>query len=171
MVDLVVGRIVRPHGVRGDLIVDVHTDEPRQRFAVGASVAARLRSGQSCTLTVRATRPHGQRLLIGFDAVADRNAAEALRGALLTVDSSVLPPPAHPDEFYDHQIEGLSAVLLDGTLVGVVTEVVHGPGAELLVIAREGRPEALVPFVRDIVPTVDLEAQRLVLTPPDGLLD
>jgi 16S rRNA processing protein RimM len=170
-VDLVVGRVVRPHGVRGDLIVDVHTDEPQQRFAIGASVTARLRSGERCTLTVRTTRPHGQRLLIGFDAIIDRNAAEALRGAVLTVDSAALPPPSHPDEFYDHQIEGLSVVLPDGTLVGVVTEVVHGPGAELLVIAREGRPEALVPFVHDIVPTVDLDAQRMILTPPDGLLD
>ncbi len=101
-----------------------------------------------------------------------------MRGALLTVDSSTLPPPSDPDEFYDYQLEGLSAQLADGTVVGVVTEVVHGPGGELLVITRGdddgnggGGSEVLVPFVRDIVPTIDLDAGRLVLTPPDGLLD
>ncbi|MGH8939147.1 MAG: ribosome maturation factor RimM, partial [Actinomycetes bacterium] len=123
-------------------------------------------------VTVAAARPHGARLLVRFDAVPDRDAAEALRGALLTVDSAALPPPSDPDEFYAHQLDGLSAHLADGTLVGVVTEVVHGPGGELLVIARDGDPaEVLVPFVHDIVPTVDLQAGRIVLTPPDGLLD
>jgi 16S rRNA processing protein RimM len=170
--DLVVGRVARPHGVRGELLVDVRTDEPEQRFAAGATMAATLRSGERTTLAVAAARPHGVRLLVRFDSVAGRDAAEALRGALLTVDSAALPPPSDPDEYYDHQLEGLSAQLADGTLVGVVTEVMHGPGAELLVIAREGGgPAALVPFVRDIVPTVDLAAGRLVLTPPDGLLD
>jgi 16S rRNA processing protein RimM len=174
-VDLVVGRIARPHGVRGELVVDVRTDEPEHRFAVGAALAVHLRSGERSTLTVTAARQHGARLLVRFDAVADRDTAEALRGALLTVDSSTLPPPSDPDEFYDHQLEGLSAHLADGTIVGVVTEVVHGPGGELLVIARGdddgGGSEVLVPFVRDIVPTIDLDAGRLVLTPPEGLLD
>jgi len=170
-VDLVVGRVARPHGVRGELVVDVRTDEPEQRFAAGVSLAATLRSGERSTLVVVVARPHGARLLVRFDAVADRYAAEALRGALLTVDSSELAAPSGPDEFYDHQLEGLSAQLADGTVVGTVTEVVHGPGGELLAIAREGRQEALVPFVRAIVPTVDLDAGRIVLTPPDGLLE
>jgi 16S rRNA processing protein RimM len=170
-VDLVVGRVARSHGVRGEVVVDVRTDEPEQRFAAGAAMDARLRSGEHRTLTVRNARPHGTRLLVAFDAVADRDAAAALRGALLTVDSATLSSPSDPDEFYDHQLEGLSAVLSDGTVVGTVTEVVHGPGTELLAIHREGRPEALVPFVREIVPTVDLDAARIVLTPPEGLLD
>ena len=169
--DLVVGRVARPHGVRGELVVDVRTDEPEQRFAVGATLAAQPRSGPRGTLTVAAVRPHGVRLLVTFDGVADRDGAEALRGALLTVDSSTLPPPSDPDEYYDHQLEGLTAQLADGTVLGTVTEVLHGPGGELLVIARDGDgPELLVPFVRDIVPTVDLQAARLVLTPPEGLL-
>jgi 16S rRNA processing protein RimM len=170
-VDLVVGRVARPHGVRGELLVDVHTDEPSQRFAAGAALAATLRSGERRTVTVAVARPHGARLLVRFDAVADREAAEAMRGALLTVDSATLPPPSDPDEFYDHQLEGLSAVLADGTVVGTVTEVVHGGGTELLAISREDGAEALVPFVRAIVPTVDLEAGRIVLTPPEGLLE
>jgi len=167
-----VGRVARPHGVRGELLVEVRTDEPEQRFAAGTSLAATLRSGERTALTVTSARPHGVRLLVRFDEVAGRDGAEALRGALLTVDSSALPPPSDPDEFYDHQLEGLTALLSDGTVVGVVTEVAHGPGGELLVIARDGDgSELLVPFVRDIVPTVDLDAGQLILTPPDGLLD
>jgi 16S rRNA processing protein RimM len=166
-----VGRVARVHGVRGELVVDVHTDEPGQRFATGAAVCAQLRTGERRTLTVAAARPHGARLLVHFDAVTGRDAAEVLRGALLLVDSARLPPPADPDEYYDHQLEGLAAQLADGTVVGVVSEVLHGPGGELLAIARAGGgPELLVPFVLDIVPTVDLTAGRLILTPPDGLL-
>ena len=160
----------RPHGIRGELVVDVRTDEPEQRFAAGSALTAVLRSGERSTVTVAAARPHGVRLLVRFDAVAGRDAADAMRGALLVVDSATLPPPSDPEEFYDHQLEGLSAELSDGTVVGVVAEVVHGPGGELLVIDRDGA-ELLVPFVRYIVPTVDLDAGRLVLTPPDGLLD
>lgn len=170
--DLVVGRVARVHGVRGELVVDVHTDEPAQRFAAGAAVCAQLRTGERRTLTVALARPHGTRLLVQFGEVTGREAAEAMRGARLLVDSARLPPPADPDEFYDHQLEGLAALLADGTVVGVVSEVLHGPGGELLAIAREGGgPELLVPFVLDIVPTVDLAAGRLILTPPDGLLD
>lgn len=168
--DLVVGRVARPHGVRGELIVDVRTDSPDQRFAAGTALAAQLRSGEQRTVIVAAVRQHGARLLVRLDGVADRDAAEQLRGALLTVDSATLPPPSDPDEFYDHQLEGLVAQLADGTTVGVVTEVMHGPGGELLVIERDGGPQVLVPFVRDIVPTVDLDGGRLLLTPPEGLV-
>jgi 16S rRNA processing protein RimM len=172
MVALAVGRVARSHGVRGDTLVEIRTDEPQLRFAVGARLDAQLPDGQHRTLVVAAARPHGGRLLVRFESVPDRDAAEALRGALLTVDSATLPDPADPDEFYDHQLEGLTAQLADGSTVGVVTEVLHGPGGELLVITREGDGrEVLVPFVRDIVPAVDLPAGRLVLTPPDGLLD
>ena len=172
MVELAVGRIARPHGVQGELVVEVRTDEPAERFAVGSTLDVQLRSGERSTLTVAAARPIGARLLVRFESITGRDAAESLRGALLTVDSASLPPPADPDEFYDHQIEGLSAQLADGTTIGVVSEVLHGPGGELLVIVREDdRAEVLVPFVRDIVPTVDLAAGTLVLTPPEGLLD
>ena len=169
--DLAVGRIARAHGIRGELVVDVHTDEPAQRFATGAVLHGVLRDGIRRALTVEVARPHGPRLLVRFHGVADRTTAEALRGALLVVDSADLPPPEDPEEFYDHQLEGLRAELADGTLVGEVTEVVHGPGGELLAISRDGRDEVLVPFVLAIVPTVDLAAGRLVLTPPEGLLD
>jgi 16S rRNA processing protein RimM len=163
--------VARAHGIRGETVVEIRTDEPELRFAAGSRLDVQLRGGEYRSLVVTAARPHGGRLLVSFEAVCDRAAAEALRGALLTVDSSTLPPPEDPEEFYDHQLEGLDVQLADGAVVGVVREVLHGPGGELLVIARDGGAEVMVPFVRDIVPTVDLSGGRLVLTPPNGLLD
>lgn len=168
--DVVVGRVAKAHGIRGELAVDVRTDSPEQRFAPGAVVAARLRDGTSRPLTLSAVRAHGERLLVFFDEVPDRTAAESLRGALLLADTDALPPTDDPDEFYDHELEGLAAVLADGSPVGTVREVVHSPAGELLALDVAGR-EVLVPFVREIVPEVDVVGRRVVLDPPEGLLD
>lgn len=166
-VTVVVGRIGRPHGLTGEVSVLVRTDSPEQRFALRTV----FELGAGRRLTVAGTRWHKGALLVRFDGVADRDAAELLRGELLTISADELPLPDDPDEFHDHQLVGLRAELADGAAVGTVTDVVHGPAGELLVVAREGAGDALVPFVRDIVPTVDLAAGRVVLTPPDGLLD
>src|SRR5829696_3644770 len=120
---------------------------------------------------VVAVRTDSGRLLVRFVKAPDRDAAEALRGSRLLVDAATLPPTGDPDEFHVHQLEGLSAELEDGTVVGTVREIAHGPGGELLVVARPDAPDALVPFVRAIVPTVDLDGRRVVLTPPEGLLE
>ena len=120
---------------------------------------------------MEAARPHSGRLLVRFVEAPDRDAAEALRGSRLLVDAATLPPTGDPDEFHVHQLEGLAVELEDGTAVGTVREIAHGPGGELLVVARPDAPDALVPFVRAIVPTVDLEGGRVVLTPPEGLLE
>jgi 16S rRNA processing protein RimM len=164
---VVVGRIGRPHGLRGEVTVVVRTDAPDERFAEGTV----YQLGAGRRITVAGSRWHRGVLLVTLAGVADRDAAEALRGAVLTVATEELPLPDDPDEFHDHQLVGLRAELDDGRLVGTVRDVVHGPAGELLVVAREGAAEALVPFVREIVPTVDLAGGRLVLTPPDGLLD
>ncbi|GEL17765.1 ribosome maturation factor RimM [Pseudonocardia asaccharolytica] len=179
---LLVGIIVRAHGLRGELVVEVRTDSPEQRFAPGAALTARSAGGARVDtarsagapdfgLTVESSRPHSGRLLVRFAEVPDRTAAEGLRGTQLLIDSAELPPTGDPDEFHVHQLEGLRAELVDGAVVGIVREVVHGPGGELLVLARPELPDALVPFVRAIVPTVDLDGGRIVLTPPEGLLD
>ncbi|WP_309113983.1 ribosome maturation factor RimM [Saccharothrix sp.] len=168
--DVVVGRVAKAHGIRGELAVDVRTDSPEQRFAVGSALVGKLRDGTRRTLTVAAARNHSGRLLVRFEEVLTRDVAELLRGTLLFVSTDDLPPTGDPDEFYDHELEGLRAELLDGTVVGTVGEVVHGPAGELLVIKRESG-EALVPFVRQIVPTVDVPGGRVVLDPPEGLLD
>jgi 16S rRNA processing protein RimM len=169
--EIVVGRVAKAHGVTGELAVEVRTDEPSSRFAVDATVIAQLRDQTRRPLTVSAARPHSGRLLVRFAEVDTRDAAETLRGALLLVDAANLPPPDDPDEFYDHQLEGLGAVLGDGTPVGSVREVMHGPGGELLVLERPDGAEVLVPFVRAIVPEVDVAARRIVIDPPEGLLD
>ena len=106
-----------------------------------------------------------------FVETPDRTAAEPLRGTRLIVDVTSLGPTGDPDEFHDHQLEGLRAELEDGSVVGTVREILHGPAGELLVLSRAGAPDALVPFVHAIVPTVDLVGGRVVLTPPEGLLD
>ncbi|SER57526.1 ribosome maturation factor RimM [Actinokineospora terrae] len=167
---VVVGRVAKAHGILGELAVDVRTDTPRLRFALEATVTARLRDGTHHQLTVSAARQHAGRLLVRFTEVPDRDAAEAMRGALLLASTADLPPIDDPDEFYDHQLEGLTAELLDGTVVGVVREISHGAGGETLVIDRDS-DEVLVPFVREIVPTVDIAGGRVVLDPPEGLIE
>jgi len=168
--DVVVGRIAKAHGIRGELAVDVRTDSPDERFKVGAAVTTKLRDGSKRELTIAAAREHSGRLLVRFEEVLTRDVAETLRGALLLADTDMLPPTSDPDEFYDHELAGLRAELTDGTVVGKVVEVVHSPAGELLELDVEGR-SALVPFVRAIVPTVDVAGGRVVLDPPEGLLD
>jgi 16S rRNA processing protein RimM len=169
--DVVVGRVAKAHGVGGELAVDVHTDEPSLRFASEAVVRAKLRDGTQRPLTVVSARPHTDRLLVRFAEVLTRDVAETLRGALLLVDVADLPPSQDPDEFYDHELEGLAAELGDGTRVGTVREVAHGPGSDLLVLDLPDGREVLVPFVRAIVPEVDVVGRRVLLDPPEGLLD
>lgn len=169
---VLVGVVVRVHGLRGETVVDLHTDAPEERFAPGTELAVRRAGGaRGASLRVATARPHSGRMLVRFDGVSDRDGAEALRGAQLLMSTSALDAPDDPDEFHAHQLEGLRAELTDGTVVGTVREVVHGPGGELLVLARPDGPEAMVPFVAAIVPTVDLDGGRVVLDPPEGLLD
>lgn len=167
---LLVGRIAKAHGIGGELAVDVHTDAPDERFAPGAALTARLRDRSVRTLTVSTVRTHATRLLVRFAEVPDRTVAETLRGAQLLVDAADLPPSDDPDAFYDHELEGLAAVLADGTEVGRVREIARSPGGELLVVDLAEGSEALVPFVREIVPEVDVAGGRVVLDPPEGLL-
>jgi 16S rRNA processing protein RimM len=166
-VQLVVGRIGRPHGIRGEVTVEVRTDDPERRFAPGARFATEPASAGP--LTVAGRRWHSGVLLLRFQGVTDRNAAERLRNTLLLIDSADVPPPEDPDEFYDHQLIGLKVVTVGGEEVGEVTDVLHH-GQDLLVVRHTGR-EVLIPFVKAIVPEVDLEAGRLVIDPPRGLLN
>ncbi|MEU7767733.1 ribosome maturation factor RimM, partial [Nocardia sp. NPDC049190] len=121
---------------------------------------------------VVAAREHSGRLLVSLAGVADRTAADALRGTLFVIDSADLPPSDDPDEFYDHELEGLEVRLTDGTVVGSVREVLHSAAGELLSVraADDGR-EILIPFVTAIVPTVSVTDRLVVIDPPEGLLD
>ena len=184
---VIVGRIGRPHGIRGELVIGVRTDEPDLRFAVGAVLdfdrnlpaatgpGASPAPGGGEQLTVEATHWHSGQLLVAFAGITDRTAAGELTGGWLSVDSSQLPQTEDPDEFRDHELIGLSVRTAAGQALGVVTDVLHY-GQDLLVIRRAPQQdgpdrESLVPFVKAIVPEVDLGAGVIVIDPPPGLLD
>lgn len=128
---LVVGRVTRPHGVRGEVSVEVRTDDPDLRFSVGRVMATD--PAAAGPLTVESIRWHSGRLLIRFDGIADRTQAEELRGTWLTLDSAEAGPTGDPDEFHDHELIGLAVVTTSGEPVGRVTDVRHF-GQDLLVI-------------------------------------
>jgi 16S rRNA processing protein RimM len=173
-VEVVIGRVGKPHGLRGEVTVELRTDEPDRRFADGTTVRAQRPGGSVApwpTLTVTGTRWHRATLLVRFDELPDRTTAESARGLLLHATVPADESPDDPDEFYDHQLVGLSAVTVDGAVLGEVADVVHLPASVLLAVRREGAREVLVPFVRSIVPEVDLPGGRVVVDPPPGLLE
>ena len=164
-----VGRIGRAHGVRGEVNVEVRTDSPDVRFVTGARL--RTEPERLGPLTVLQTRWHSGRMLVRFDGVADRGGAEALRGVLLLTEVDPDERPADPDEYFDHQLLGLDAVTPDGDKIGQVTDVLHLPDQDLLVISPADATEVLVPFVAQLVPEIDLAGGRVVIDPPRGLLN
>jgi len=173
-VELVVGRVAKSHGIKGEIVVEVRTDEPEDRFAVGAVLRGHKPREQTVsTYTVEAARDHSGRLLLRLEGVSDRTAADALRGTLFVIDSAELEPSDDPDEFYDHELEGLSVRLADGTEVGTVIEVLHSAAGELLSVRRAGDQsgELLVPFVAAIVTSVSVADGVVEIDPPEGLLD
>jgi 16S rRNA processing protein RimM len=165
---VVVGRIGRPHGVRGEVTVEVRTDDPDLRFVPGAVLATDPPSRGP--LTVAGVHWHSGTLLLRIEGVADRSAAEELRNTELLVAVDELPAIEDPDSFYDHQLVGLTARLADDTVLGEVTAVRH-EAQDLLVVRRAEAGEVLIPFVTAIVPTVDVAAGFLVVDPPEGLLE
>ena len=166
---LVVARIGRAHGIKGQVTVEVRTDEPETRLAPGAELLTEPASAGP--LTVAEARWHSARLLLSFRGVTDRTGAEALRGTMLIAEVDPEQTPEDPEEFYDHQLVGLAVVLADGTAVGELTAIAHLPAQDLLTVTRPDGSEVLVPFVSEIVPEIDLGRRRAVLTPPPGLLD
>jgi 16S rRNA processing protein RimM len=170
---VVVGRIGRPHGVRGLATVEVRTDDPDLRFAPGEVLLTDPPARGP--LTVVDKRWHSGTLLLQLAAPSGevygaREAVDTLRNTLLLVPVAELPEIEDPDSFYDHQLVGLSARLPDDTVLGEVTAVRH-EAQDLLVVRRSAGGEALIPFVSALVPTVDLAGGFLVVDPPEGLLD
>jgi 16S rRNA processing protein RimM len=172
-VEVVVGRIGKPHGLRGHVTVDVRTDEPDRRFAPGAVLRAEPPAGSASRLvklTVATARWHSSVLLVTFDEVPDRDAAEAARGIVLHATLDRDEVPEDPDEFYDHQLVDLAAYDVDGTLLGTIAGLVHGSAQDLLRVATPDGREALVPFVKALVPEVDLAGRRVVIADRPGLV-
>lgn len=170
---LVVGHVSRAHGTRGELVVTSLTDRPAATFAVGKRVLVGDEEGEagpsSAGLTVESVRPHRDAMLVKFEGVGTRTEAELLRGRYLLVPSSEVAAPAEDEVFY-HQLLGLRVETTSGEQVGRVREVFETEPDHLLEVKGSGRVH-LVPFSRRIVRRVDLDGGRLVIDPPEGLLD
>ncbi|MFB7735807.1 ribosome maturation factor RimM [Streptomyces sp. NPDC056112] len=166
---LVVARIGRAHGIKGEVTVEVRTDEPELRLAPGAVLATDPASAGP--LTIETGRVHSGRLLLRFEGVRDRTAAEALRNILLIAEIDPEELPEGEDEYYDHQLMDLDVVTTDGKEVGRITEISHLPSQDLLIVECPDGTEVMIPFVGEIVTEIDLEEQRAVIDPPPGLID
>ncbi|MEU6168391.1 ribosome maturation factor RimM [Streptomyces tanashiensis] len=166
---LVVARVGRAHGIKGEVTVEVRTDEPELRLGPGAVLLTDPASAGP--LTIESGKVHSGKLLLRFEGVRDRNAAEALRNTLLIAEVDPEELPEEEDEYYDHQLMDLDVVLADGTEIGRITEISHLPSQDLFIVERPDGTELMIPFVSSIVTEIDLEEQRAVIDPPPGLID
>lgn len=157
-----VGRVGKAHGILGEATIEVRTDLAQERFAIGAV----LDTDTHGQLTVSTARVHNGILLLGFEGVSDRNSVEALRNELLYADVDINAPAEDEDDFHVLQLIGCQAHLVDGDLFGEVSDVLNLPGQDVLVIKVDGA-EVLIPFVRALVPIVDITAKQLTVIPPE----
>lgn len=170
--ELTVGRVAKAHGIGGEVVVEIRTDDPGARFAPGNTLRGKAsRGGGERDFVVESAREHGGRLLVRLAGVGDRDSADALRGTVFVVDSEDLPAIDEPDTYYDHQLEGLRVRTVTGQDVGAVAEVLHTAAGELLAVRRDDGGEVLVPFVGAIVTSVSLDDEVVQIDPPEGLLD
>ena len=156
-----VGRIGKAHGILGEATIEVRTDEAEDRFAIGAV----LETESHGYLTVASARVHNGILLLSFEGIEDRNAIETLRNELLYADVDIDAPGVDEDDYHVLQLIGCKAFSVDGDEFGEVSEVLNLPGQDVLVI-KSGSTETLIPFVRQLVPIVDIKARRMTVIPP-----
>ncbi|MDT0434935.1 MULTISPECIES: ribosome maturation factor RimM [Streptomyces] len=166
---LVVARIGRAHGLRGEVTVEVRTDEPELRLGPGAVLTTEPAS--TGPLTIETGRVHSGRLLLRFAGVTDRTGADALRNTLLIAEIDPEELPDGDDEYYDHQLMDLDVVTEDGQEIGRITEISHLPSQDLFIVERPDGSEVMIPFVEEIVVEIDLAEQKAVIAPPPGLVD
>ncbi len=157
-----VGRIGRAHGILGEATIEVRTDLAEERFAIGA----KLETDSHGDLTVKSGRVHNGILLLGFEGIDDRNSVEKLRNVLLYSQVDIDEPGFEEDDYHVLQLVGCQAYLVDGDLLGEVSDVLNLPGQDVLSIKTEGG-EVLIPFVRQLVPIVDIKAKRMTVVPPE----
>ena len=158
---LLVGRIGRAHGILGEATIEVRTDEPDRRFAVGSTVS----TDSHGELKIISGRVHNGILLLGFDGFNDRNAIEKLRNTLLYADVDINEASDAADEYHVLQLIGCQVILEGGEVFGEVTDVINLPGQDLLAIATNGG-EQLIPFVHQLVPAVDIKNKKITVIPP-----
>ena len=163
--ELTVARVGKAHGLRGEVALDLRTDDPEERLAVGERLETR--PADAGPLTVATVRVHQGRWLVGFEGVRDRTGAEALRGVELVVEAEASD---EEDAWDPHELAGLRAERTDGRVLGRLEGLEHLPAHDVLVLREPDGARTLVPFVRQIVPVVDVAGGRVVLDPPGGLL-
>ena len=164
---LVVARIGRAHGVLGEATIEVRTDQPEDRFYIGSVLATEPNTFGPLTIT--SVRDHNGTLLLGFKGVNDRNQVEELRNVLLLADVDI-EADSTEDDFHVQQLLQCQVSTQDGIELGPVTDVINLPGQDVLAVDYNGR-EVLIPFVKTIVPIVDVKNRKITIVPPAGLLD
>ncbi|WP_455834685.1 ribosome maturation factor RimM [Pseudarthrobacter siccitolerans] len=165
---LQVARIGKPHGIRGEVTVQVLTDAPGDRFVPGTEFV--VEPASAGPLTVSSARWNKDILLLGFEEIETRNDAETLRGAKLFIETEELDEDDDDEGWYEHELVGLEA-RVGSQVVGKVAALNTMPVQDLLVVTTPGGEEILIPFVEQIVPEVNIEEGFVLLTPPDGLFE
>ncbi|THE07110.1 ribosome maturation factor RimM [Microbacterium oleivorans] len=170
-----VGRLVKAHGLKGALKLELFTDDPDGRFVPGAVFTLQVPESSPWhgkTVTVKEFKWMNSHPVVFLDGIDDRSGAESIVRAILWVDQDSTAPVVEDDAWYDHQLVGLD-VVREGAVIGRVSRIDHFPSQDLLSVQLTGDQdrEVLVPFVRAIVPEVDMAARRLVVTPPAGLFE
>jgi 16S rRNA processing protein RimM len=167
-----VGRLVKAHGLKGAIKLELYTDSPDQRFKPGQVLELQVPETSEWfgkTIKVLELRFYNQSPVLFLEGVSDRSQAETLIKAILLIETEVTELPEEPEAWYDHQLVGLKA-LVGAEVVGEVIRVDHLPSQDILAI-ETARGEVLVPFVKQIVPEVDIASGRITLTPPEGLFE
>jgi len=175
-VSIVIARIGKPHGIRGEVTVQTHTDDPVGRYVPGAIYATEAASGTGVprSLTIASARLHQKTWLLGFEEIPDRTGAESLRGTRLVLDDGDAPADeseGYEDGWYESDLVGLRAEDPAGSVIGEINGLTIGAAQDLLHVRLADGREGLVPFVEALVPVVDVEGGRVVVDAPDGLFD
>lgn len=167
LIEVTIGRVGRAHGIRGDVFIDVRTDEPGRRFQEGATLAL---GGGRKPIQLGSVKWNRGKLIVSFVGYPDRTAVEQLTGELLRARVPDDERPSEPEEYFDRQLVGLAVLNHAGERVGTVTEVLHLPAQDVLQVDADGE-ERLVPFVSALVPVVDVEKGHVQLADVPGLLE
>ncbi|MBU6144085.1 MAG: ribosome maturation factor RimM [Acidobacteria bacterium] len=167
-----VGRLLKAHGLKGAIKLELYTDSPNERFVPGAVFSLQVPQGSPWfgkTVSVKELRWYNNQPVIFLDGIEDRTQAETLVKAILIVQQDLDQTPTEPDAWYDQQLVGLK-VFRDGKQIGTVARVEHLPAQDLLVVDYN-QTEVMVPFVKQLVPEVDISQGKVTITPPLGLFE
>lgn len=167
-----VGRLTKAHGLKGAIKLELFTDDPGRRFVPGAVFSLQVPTDSPWhgkTIELAELRWYNSHPVGFFVGVSDRTAAEGLAKAILWIDQDDTESPDEEDAWYDHQLAGL-AVVRDGVTVGQVARIEHFPAQDLIIV-KTPSGEVMVPFVKAIVASVDIEAGVVTVTPPNGLFE